>query len=250
MSDFALPAASTNLANALPHSAATVPFVLGFCGHWMPYPDGKLRPVLRAFQLKPGMHSIGESKANDVRGQFGAVRMSAERRGYTFIDPGDGPAGLGGAVHSFDAWEPERRAKVVAWKTKWETPKPGPANIGRVVVDYAVLDAFIAHWQAKGILPAAPDESLVERALNDADRKHSAKREKDPTGQGYAVRRAAADLALWQKIAADFAPAPEVAPAPVETKPAKKGKPEKAKAGVEFNLDSPPAPADEPSGME
>lgn len=254
--DFVLPAAAANQADTLPHTTATVPFVLGFCGHWMPHPDGKLRPVLRAFALKPGLHSIGESKVNDLRAQLGAVRLSAERRGYTIIDPSDAPAGLGGAVHSFDAWEPNRRGATKGWKVKWETPKPGKVNLGRVVVDYALMDQYVAHWQAKGLIPEQPDDSWVERALNDADRKHSSKLEKDPTGKGYAVRRAAADLALWQRIA-DALLAPVEAPVEAPAAPAPKASVKAAKAAKkpapasdEFSLDAPPPTSETPSGME
>ena len=250
--DFSLPTAAVSQANHLPHSVMTLPFVLGFAGRWEPGTDGKLRPVMVPFQLRPGLHSIGEM-SKDFRAQFSRLRASAERRGYVIVDPSDGPAELGGPVHSFDAWEPERRAAVVCWKVKWETPKAGPINAGRVSVDYAILDQFLAHWAGKGIIPAAPDEAFIERALHDADRKHSAKLEKDPTGRSYSAHKAAADLKTWQTIAdrqSEGAAASSPAPAaPVVVKPKPKGK-AKLEAGMSLSLDAPVPNPDDASGME
>lgn len=214
--DFNLPQTRALRQTELPHGARFAPFVLTFVRDWRLDGDGAVRPALRVWPMEPGAMSVGESLRGDLGKQYRKVCERAEARHQVVLKPDVGPAGLGGYVVPFDAWNPETKDEQKAYRPRWMSVKNGSQL---TKINTAVLDRYIAFWQEQGLIPAGPPEEFVSGRVARLDARVSNHRVKDPELRGYRGRKHAAELEGWARL--QEGPAVEVeVPKPAAAKPA------------------------------
>ena len=213
--EFQLPQTRALRHTELPHGMRFAPFVLTFVRDWRLDRDGKTRPAFRIWPMEPGVMSIGESIRGDLGKQYRKVCERAEVRNQVVLRPDVGPAGLGGYVVPFDAWNPEGKREQKAYRARWTSVRNGSTL---TKTDTAMLDRYIAFWQEQGVIPAAPPEEFVASRVARLDARVSNHRIKDPELRGYRGRKHAAELEGWARLQSGE-PEPEPAPTPAPPKP-------------------------------
>jgi hypothetical protein len=169
----------------------------------VPTGSGRLVPDLVQHPIEPGYGPVGFYSHGKFGQAVDLVAASLRKSGCVQLPLSDMLDGVQ-YIRKDEVYDADSRRNSARYGWVWDKLTPGSERVG---VDVEIRDQWLAHWRARGLIPAAPPEDVIVTAIADLERQHANILRNNQGRDVPDARLVEAELKVW-RAALTAEPAP------------------------------------------